>query len=103
VVSDGTNLWFGGGSGLWKCPIGTACGTAPAKFATPGNLRDLVVDANYVYWADAFPGGIYRCPVGSSTCASPTLMASLPNAEAIAQNVTTLYVSDRQTLYMLPK
>jgi hypothetical protein len=93
IASDSTNVWFSTSTYLYKCPIGSACGSPPTPFASRVNA--FVVDSvhGYVYW----PGstGIMRCSTSAATCPTPTVIsATTSGAGPIAQNATAVYFTD---------
>lgn len=109
VASDGTNVWFLGGSPafeakttekLFKCPTSGCPGGAPTLFASTatdtnggGTHHAIAVDDDSVYFG-TIEGKIYRC--AKDACASPTPIASGVRPESFAHDKKYLYWTDRR-------
>jgi hypothetical protein len=96
IFSDGTHLWAAalGGSAVYECGAGHACGTPTPIAAGQAAPRSVVADTSYVYWTDSTQ--IMRCPVAG--CAgNPEVYVSGINAPLswmLAQDDTALYWND---------
>jgi hypothetical protein len=107
VYSDGTNLWVTGTSSIWKCPVGTNCGTPAAFAANQATPWQAIADATYVYWtnegATANSGELMRCPV-SGCGGSPTVWVSgLNSPTALTQDGSAVYFVDGSGIYKAAK
>jgi hypothetical protein len=47
---DGSNLYFWYNSGIYKCALGTTCGTNPTFVTSAAYVADMKNDASFVYW-----------------------------------------------------
>lgn len=117
VASDGTSVWFTGGSPtfeaktvekLFKCPASGCAGGTPVLFAETatdtngnGNHHAIAVDEESVYWS-TIEGVIYRCK--KDACASPAPIAKGVRPASFAQDKEYLYWADRRGgIYRLAK
>jgi hypothetical protein len=109
VVTDGTDVWFTGGSPVFeakttekvfKCPKEGCAKAVPVLFASTsttvdgkGNHHAMAVDDTHVYWS-TIEGTIYRCPKDS--CPSPIAIASGVRPASFTQDDKFLYWADRR-------
>jgi hypothetical protein len=101
LASDGTSLYWGDGSMLFRCVLGPSC--APTALVTGlAGLGAIAVDASRVYWLEAERGRVAGCAIDA--CAATTL-ATVAQPALLAVTRDRIYFASltTQKLYSLPK
>jgi hypothetical protein len=57
IATDGANVFFGGGAGLYSVPVGGGSVTTLDATAQPSAM---VLDDSYVYWAEQNNNGVIK-------------------------------------------